>query len=226
MAQKRITTIMDLLQVINQLYDLLGSGIIIDAEGWPVFCPDHFATKWPQNMVPYTRRNNPCVIDRAETCLCFYAPDDQIYPRFVNVVDEIEIYRQYAAVVFPDITVTRDMDPELQETILLANHLFAAVLASHGIKLVFNTRCGVRSTQHSFRSIPPHIMCASGFLGCPNSPDLRSTSPYINKILRLRPDKLMIFGKHDGMVDYQLDILGVNYRYYDDFHAMSKRRAA
>lgn len=226
MTQKRILTIMDLLQVINQLYDLLASGITIDAEGWPVFCPDHFATKWPQMMVPYTRRNNPCVIDKAETCLCFYAPDDQIYPRFVHIADEIEIYRQYATVVSPDITVTRDMDIELQETILLANHLFAAVLASRGIKLVFNTRCGLTRTQYSFRNIPPHIMCASGFLGCANSSDIISASPYINKILRLRPDKLLIFGKHDAAVDDQLDILGVNYRYYEDFHAMSKRRAA
>lgn len=226
MTQKSIVTIMDLLQVINQMYDLLGSDITIDAEGWPVFCPEHFAVKWPQTMVPYTRRNNPCVIDRAETCLCFYAPDNQIFPRFANVTEEIGIYRQYAAVVFPDLTVTRDMDLEFQVTTMLANHLFAAVLASQGVKLIFNTRCGLQSTQRCFRNIPPHVMCASGFLGCPNSPDLRSTSPYINKILQLRPSKLLIFGKHDTAVDDQLDILGVNYRYYEDFHAMSKRRAA
>lgn len=201
MAPQRICTIMDLLQVINTLYDLIGTDVAVDADGWPVFRREHFATEWPQTMVPYTRRNNPRVGDRAKACLCFYAPDDEIYPRFVHVAEEVEIYRQYAAVVFPDITVTRDMDPAMQETILLANHLFAAVLASQGIRLVFNTRCGLLETQRCFRNVPPHVMCASGFLGCANSPDVISASPYINKILRLRPDKLMIFGKHDKVVD-------------------------
>lgn len=226
MQQHSIVNIMDLLQMINSLYEQMNPNIVIDAEGWPILQPEHFASEWPQIVVPYTRRNNPCVIDKKQVCLCFYAPDSQIYPRFVNIGHEIEIYRQYAAVITPDITVTQDMDLELQETIMLANHLFAAVLASNGIKLVFNTRCGVRQTQQRFRNIPTHIMCASGFLGCSSSADFNASIPYIDKILGLRPGKLIIYGKHDVVVDEQLELLGIDYRYYEDFHAMSKRRIA
>lgn len=224
--KKSILTIMDLLHIINKLYEQIGPDIAIDAEGWPIFRPEHFATEWPQKVIPYTRRNNPCVVDKSQACLCFYAPDSQIYPRFVNVSQELEAYQQYAAVITPDITITQDMDLELQETIMLANALFAAVLASHGIKLIFNTRCGVRQTQQRFRNIPNHIMWASGFLGCSSSTDFHSATPYINKILGLRPGKLIIYGKRDAVVDEQLDLLGINYRYYEDFHMMSKRRAA
>lgn len=226
MLNKSILTIMDLLQVINSLYEQIGSNIAIDAEGWPIFESEHYAVEWPQIVVPYTRRNNPRIIDKTQACLCLYAPDSQIYPRFVNIAREIETYQQYAAVITPDITVTQDMDLALQETIMLANYLFAAVLASNGIKLVFNTRCGVQQTQQRFRNIPGRIMCASGFLGCSSSVDIYSATPYINKILGLRPSKLLIYGKHDMVVDGQLDLLGVNYRYYEDFHMMSKRRAA
>lgn len=121
----------------------------------------------------------------------------------------------------PDITITRDMDFEMQEMIMLANQLFVATLVVNNIKIIFNTRNGTLNTLNCFKHVPRHVMCASGFLGCDNSSDIFSSSPYVNKILRLMPSKLLIYGKHDYIVDQQLESLGINYRYYSDFHTRS-----
>lgn len=42
----------------------------------------------------------------------------------------------------------------------------------------------------------------------------------------IMPNKLVIYGKHDSLIDTQLDTLGINYRYYVDFHTRCKRAAA
>lgn len=114
------------------------------------------------------------------------------------------------------------MDHELQETLILANHLFAAYLVANGVKVVFNTRTADITTLDTFKNIPQGVMCASGFLGCKNSTNFFEASKYTNKILRILPETLLIYGKHDKKIDMQLDTLGINYLYFQDFHSKSK----
>lgn len=221
-----IHNIADLLETVNSLYELINGAIEFDSDGWPIFCKNHFLSEWPEDMVTYDNRNSALILPKQTTLLCHFAGDRQNYRRFHKLEHDIPIYQEYLGVAFPDITVTRDMDIEMQELILLAIQLFAAVLAINNIKLVFNTRCGSTATLRSFRNIPRGIMCASSFLGCSSTSDMHATAEYINKILRLMPSHLVIYGKQDLSVNTQLDILGINYRYYEDFHRRSKRRAA
>lgn len=208
------------------MHKFIDSKILLDQDGWPIFERKHFLSEWPESVVTFKNKCSTLLGDKSKTLLCFFASDAEIYTRFSKVYQDIPVYREYAGVVFPDITVTWDMDVEMQKAMLLANHMFAAVLASEGIHLAFNTRCGSLCTRESFRNIPKNVMCASGFLGCSNSTDIFSTSAYINKILGLMPDKLIIYGKHDRLIDQQMGALGINYRYYADFHTMSKRGIA
>ena len=216
-------TLLKLMRITDELYRCAHGKIEFDSDGWPVFQRNHFLDEWPRDMVTYENRTSSLILPENETVLCFYMGDIQNFRRFKNLTNEISAYQHYLGVVVPDITVTRDMDYEMQEMTMLANQLFAAVLAVNNIKIVFNTRCGIRDTTRHFKNVPRHIMCASGFLGCENAEDTVSAAPYINKILGLMPEKLMIYGKHDIAVDNQLDLLGINYRYYSDFHTRSKR---
>jgi hypothetical protein len=70
------------------------------------------------------------------------------------------------------------------------------------------------------------VVCASGFLGCEKSKDYREAATYTDKILWLMPEKLIIYGKQDQLINEQLDTIGIPYRYYEDFHTLSKRRTA
>lgn len=222
----------DLLKITDAFYQHAQHKISFDSDGWPIFQREHFLDVWPQDMVTYDNRNSKLIAPKDETLLCFYMGDIPNYRRFTNLYRDMPIYQQYKGVVIPDITITYDMDHELQSMLMLANQLFAAVLAVNGVKLVFNTRNGSTATVKHFRNIPRHIMCASGFLGCANADDATTVAPYINKILGLMPSKLLIYGKHDDIVDAQLTRLGIDYRYYVDFHTRSKinskknRRAA
>ncbi len=216
-------TLFELMRIADELYRYACGKIKFDADGWPVFQKTHFLDEWPSDMVTYDNRTSHLILPEAETVLCFYMGDVQNFRRFKNLFNDIPIYQRYLGVVVPDITITRDMDYEMQEMTMLVNQLFAAVLAANNIKIVFNTRSGLQTTTRHFKNVPRHIMCASGFLGCEISEDPISTTPYINKILGLMPKKLIIYGKHDFAVDNQLDPLGIDYRYYSDFHNRSKR---
>ena len=227
-------TLLELMHIADELYRCAYGKIEFDLDGWPIFNKNHFLDEWPHDMVTYENRTSNLIRPEAETVLCFYMGDVQNFRRFKNLLNDIPIYQRYLGVVVPDITITRDMDYEMQEMLMLVNQLFAAVLAVNNIKIVFNTRSGIKDTTRHFKNVPRHIMCASGFLGCKNAKDYISATPYINKILGLMPKKLMIYGKHDIVVDKQLDLLGIDYRYYPDFHSrsrctshlMTKRRTA
>ena len=223
---KQIVTIADLLGIIQRYEHYLLGKIEYSSDGWPILRKEWFLNEWPDLMITYSNRNNTLVVDRSRTVLCFFDKDSHIYPRFVNLFEELDTYRLFLGVVAPDITVTRDMDIEMQRAIMLTNQLFMAILAVNGIKVVLNTRCGIAKTTECFRNMPRRTMCASGFLGCRNSRNLTEASLYVNKVLSLRPDKLMIYGKQDKKVNEQLDILGMDYRYYGDFHRLSTGRCA
>ena len=220
-----INNLADLLEAINDLYMLLDGKIDFDAEGWPIFQRDHFLSEWPDDIVTYVNRKNKLIVVRNKTLLCHFASDSQNYRRFLKIMEDIAEYQKYLGAVFPDITVTKDMDAEMQELVLLANQLYAAVLAVNGIKLVANTRCGSKLTQKYLRHIPRNVMWASSFLGCHKTSNTSETAEYINKILGLMPSKLIIYGKQDPAVNDQLDTLGINYRYYEDLHRRCKKEA-
>lgn len=215
-------TLLELMKIINEFYNYLQNIINFDSDGWPIFEKENFLDEWPEDVTTFGNRNSFLISQKEKTLICSYMGDIQNYRRFMKIMIDIPIYQQYLGVVVPDITITRDMDYEMQEMIMLANQMFAAVLVANNIKIVFNTRSGSKETTNHFKNVPRHIMCASGFLGCSNSTDIISAAPYVNKILGLLPDKLVIYGKHDCLVDNQLDLLGINYRYYPDFHTRSK----
>lgn len=120
-----------------------------------------------------------------------------------------------------DVTVTSDMDEEWQEAIILLNHLFLAVLAVNGIKILLNTRTGGLDPDVIFKNTPHGVMVAAGFLGCDTTADECDYS-FMKKILVLLPEKLILYGKHDKIAERQLDILGIDFRTYTDFHRLCK----
>lgn len=220
-----MNNIIDLLNVLDELYECARKLITFDSNGWPIFKKEYFLDDWPNEIIPFEHKNSKLILDKKETVICFYMGDSENYRRFLNWKRDILIYKQYKGVIFPDITLTSDMDDEFQELIMLANQLFAAMLVANGVKVIFNTRNGGEFTKKYFKNIPRNIMCASGFLGCDNAKGYMETEKYINKILGLMPNKLLIYGKHDYAVDEQLDLLGMEYRYYLDFHARSKQNS-
>lgn len=218
----QISNFLDIFITIDELYLYLeDKEIDFDENGFPIFTEGMFLNEWPNLVIPFSQRNNKRVIDRSKTLICFFDKDHKLYPRLYKVLNEIKEYKTFMGVIGLDITITDDMDEEWQRTIALLNQLFLAVLAVNGIKIVINTRTGGLSGDSVFNNIPQGVMAASGFLGCEGLKNLNDFT-YLEKILMLLPDKLLIYGKHDFKAEEQLDVMGINYRVYKDFHRLCK----
>lgn len=223
---KKISTVVDLLEIINEYIQYLTGKICFTDNGWPIFSRDQMLYEYPDMVVPFPRRNSLMVNDKARTAICYYCPDKQIYPRFCSVINDLEVYRHYLAVIEPDITLTWDMDQEMQHAIMLVDQLFLAVLAVNGIKVIFNTRSGFELAGYNYQNIPRHAVWASGFLGCDNSKNFFDASRYTSKLLCILPSRLIIYGKNDPLITEGLNLLGFDFHYYPDYHTASKRRLA
>ena len=177
-------------------------------------------------MVTFKERKSSLVVNPSKTVLCFYCPDERIYPRLDRVLLEIEEYRRFMGVVSTDVTVTKDMDIEWQRSTMLINQLFMAILAVNDIKVVLNLRNGLPETLDCFSTIPKGVTCASGLLGCMPTRDDTDFS-YMEKLLKVLPSRVLLYGRNDPVMNRQLDLLGIPFRRYPDVHAryLASRKA-
>lgn len=187
--------------------------------GYPIFEREMFLDTWPSVMAPFHYRHQ--IADATSAVICFYSKDCEILPRFDKLLLEVAVYKNYSGVVAADLTVTDDMDKELQQTTILLNQLFIATLSINGIKIVANTRCPTSIHREAFAGIPRNVMCASSTLSC-NKLRLDYDFSYLEKILFLTPSKLLIYGKKDSIMLNQLDTLGINFRRYEEIRKSLK----
>lgn len=179
-----------------------------------------FLKEKPNLIIPYSNRKSKLIKDKKKTLICSYTSDKRIYPRLKNIFKEISEYKEYLGVATADITITDDMDIEWQQLTILLNLLYGAILAVNGIKIVLNLRIGSSYNIKLFKKISKNIQCISGFLGCKKENKYDYT--YLAKIMKFSPSTLLIYGKEDRNVNIMLDKMGINYKYYIDFHRLSK----
>ena len=198
-------------------------GFPFSSDGLPIFTKDMFLQQVPDLMVPAQKRHSRSIKDKKSTVVNFFCGDTDVYRRLDKLLAELDDYSEYMGVVGPDVTVTSDMDPEWQYELMLLNQLGMAVLASYGIKIVHNTRCGITSTFDMFKYIPHGVAAASGFVGGPRHGGTPSFT-YISKALLLRPKFLLLYGSCSLVTLAQLDSFGIPHYQYLDYHRYSKRR--
>lgn len=221
---KHIFTTNDLIRVADAYYSYLTKvGFLFSDDGYPIFSEDQFLNEWPDVIIPYTHRHDKVVENKRKTVICYFMKDKYIYPRFCRIVDDLEKYKDFMGVVQIDTTVTSNMDEEFQNFIMLMNQLHMAILAINEIKIILNTRCGSVESMNNLKHFPKNIMSASGFLGCEKSKNYADTNGYIEKIFTISPSKLVVYGKEDEILMDQLNILGCNFKRYDDFHRMGAK---
>lgn len=211
----------EMLQCIDQYYEYLHiRKQKFTSDGFPIISPECYLNTVPKFIVPFYHRNDKHITAPKKTVIAFFDKDRNIYPRFDKIFNDIPEYKKFMGVASPDITLTEDMDPEWQNMIALANQLFIAILAINGIKIILNTRSGI-NFQYIFAHIPHNLMCISSTLGCSKKQPAYDFS-YLKKILYLSPSILLIYGTHNLTSDANLSRMGIQYKYYPDFHTYSK----
>ena len=218
----KMYNLLELLETIDEyIYYLEKKHFKLDSNGFSLFTSEMFLEEEPELIIPFLHRNDKRVLNKKKAVLCTFSSDKEIYPRLKKIFKEIDIYKEYMGVVSTDVTVTKDMDKEWQELIILVNQLYAAILAVNGVKIVLNTRVGSNENLYLFKNYPKNILCISSFLGCKNSSEYDYS--YLEKILYFLPSKLLIYGKEDLKVNRMLNTMGIDYKYYVDFHRLCKK---
>ena len=217
-----VNNLIDLLKIAEEYIRYLNRmGIKFNSKGFPLLEKEMFLDEYPELVLPYDFRKNCLVMAPKKTLLCFFCGDKRIYPRLKRVLNDIPEYKRFLGVVTIDITVTSDMDKEWQDTIMLLHQLFMAVLAVNGVKVVANLRTGSSSTVGNFEAIPKGVMWAAGFLGCAEEDPLDFR--FISNALRVMPSKFVVYGPEDEVALGKLNMMGIDYRVYDDYHKLSKK---
>ena len=216
-----VENLIDLLKVSEEYIRYLErKGVKFNKKGFPLLEKEMFLDEYPELVLPYDFRKNTLVADPKKTLLCFYCGDKRIYPRLKKVLKDIPEYKRFLGVVTIDITVTSDMDEEWQNAMLL-HQLFMAVLAVNGVKVVANLRTGDARSAENLNDVPKGVMWATGFLGCAEENPLDFC--FISSVLRVMPSKFVVYGPEDGIALEKLNMMGIDYRVYDDYHKLSKK---
>ena len=221
----RVTSLFDCLLLSDALYrKLLNLGCGFDRSGFPIIPKDCYAREPLEFMVDWDNRHSKFVSPPSESAICFFRDDARIYRRLATLERDISEYRRFGAVVEPDLTVTSDMDLAWQNMTMLINRLAIAFLAFNGIKIVANSRCGGTASRANLGLNPKGVVWASSTLGCADLPT-RENFDYLVKMLALQPAHVMVYGKVDRLMHDQLSRMGIPWRAYPDFHALSKNRS-
>lgn len=215
--------ISSLLKLLDAYYDYLKKQKFeFDDRGFPIFKNEMFLKEYPEMVVPYNQRNNCRVRNPKNTVICTFCKDYMIYSRLEKILEDIGEYKKFKGVIVSDLTVTKDMDLECQNLIMLLNQMYGAILATNNVPIIMNARNGNLETLINFDSIPNNVMYATSFLGCKNEKEY--SVEFITKILKIRSSKLIIYGKEDKIANEKLDKFGIDYRYYSDFHSLCRKQ--
>ncbi|MFA7100750.1 MAG: DUF4417 domain-containing protein [Bacilli bacterium] len=223
----KIRSLFDLIITADEYSNyLLNHGWSFLSNGFPDFTNKQtfFLKTMPNDIIPYPQRNNWMIPSKNKVVICFFCRDYLLYRRLSSVLHDIPELKKYGGVVEMDITVTEGMDKDWQDFLMLLNQLYLAILIENGIFVMPNTRCGDSATIGNLAHIPKNVIWCSSFLGCKNISSNEGLSGYIDKVLSLNPQMIIIYGKHDKRLEKQLDIVGVNYKVYKDFRRKNWQR--
>lgn len=67
-------------------------------------------------------------------------------------------------------------------------------------------------------------MCATSTLECAKISSERNLI-FEEKLLAIRPSKLLLYGKHDPIMEQQAAIIGIPYKVFSDTHTLYKNRS-
>jgi len=211
----------DLLEVVAKLHKYLREkGVLLNERGFPELDKSNFLEDTPSLILPFDKRGSRFAQNKKEIVLCHFCSDKRIYPRIENVLRELEIYRKFMGAIASDITISSNMDKEWQDLIMLVNQLYMAVLAVNEIKIVPNLRYGSLVNLENLKAIPKNVVWGVGFLGCSDNSEM--DLDFIKSVLFVKPSKLLIYGKEDPVAMKQLDMMGISYKRFDDYHKLSK----
>lgn len=111
------------------------------------------------------RRDIPPNLQKS-SLLCFFMPEENLFPRLRSIHDDITEFQKYGGICGFDLSPSIGMLIPRQKLSILINSLYNCYCAIHGIKILPNSRVGDFSTLSMTSSFPNNVGFISGMLGC------------------------------------------------------------
>lgn len=196
-------------------------GCCFDVNGFPILPENCYESLEPNYLAPWHHRN---FYPKANTSICFCIPDERIYPRFEKVFDEIKELKKYQSICSMDLSVSKNMNREMQNFNMLLNSFYTAVLAYSDIKIIPSLRCGDASTIRFLINHKKAPLWLLGIHGNSRNCDVAAYDEYIlrSEFLFLRPKEVLLYGNPSKREKNILDDIEMPYRVYEDFRKFYK----
>ncbi len=190
------------------------------------FVTAEFLKKWLLEHECRFDINGFPIMPKKNTSICFCIPDGRIYPRFEKVFDEINELKSFQSVCAMDLSVSKNMNREMQNFNMLLNSLYMAVLAYSGIKIIPSLRCGDESTIHFLLNHKGAPLWILGIHGNSQNCDVYAFDEYIlrSEFIFIHPKKVLLYGNPSKREKDILDDIEIPYRAYDHFLKLYKSR--
>lgn len=138
-------------------------GIKFNIEGFPLFEKWMFFDSIPKEILPFRHRKS--AKNHSESAICFYEPDESLYPKIKKLDYVAEELRNYKCFVGFDLSIFSDFLKPFQRFYALANLVIDIYLILNGNRMIPNLRADESGGSYFALFEEAPIVCC-GTLGC------------------------------------------------------------
>lgn len=209
--------------------DLETAGIPFADNGFPILPQKAFAIKIPQNVLMYPCSKASQSPAPSRTILCCFERDRDLIRHLRHLNERIVIWQHFFAFAGFDLSVCNNRPIAEQIQNLWINSLVTAFVASKGIRIVPNFRCGSLSSVRFMASYPQGVPVAVGAHGSARIITPVDIATLKLKIGMTRPSEALVYGTTEPRCRRVLAETETTFRCFPDYRSIcraAKRRGA
>ena len=168
-------------------------GVLFNEKGLPIFTRADFSLSVPKIILPYRHRNS--CLDKKETAICFFEPDEALYRRLPKgkLESTADKLLKYEAFVGFDLSIFTNFAYAFQEFYVLANLVIDKYFILRGNKMIPNLRVDKKGIDGYFELFREAPVACCGTLGCASTKRLKHKNrELIQQYVETHPDQLLI----------------------------------
>lgn len=163
--------------------------------GMPILPDESYYRNVPKAIIPFMYRNDILESQKADSLICFFNNDSNLFTRIEKLDEEIPVMKEYAGICGFDLSPSIGMLRPRQVQSILINSIYDCYCAVNGIKVLPNYRVGDNGTLGYINRFPEDASFIIGQLGCQNHGFKHYGLYQLRMILENKsPNKVFVYG--------------------------------
>ena len=188
-------------------------------DGYPIFSEKFILREVPTEILPFEHRN--AAKDKSKTVICFFANDNLLYRRLMQLKKDLPIYKEFLGVCGFDLSARIGWSIESQKFNICLSQMATIFLALNGVKIIPNFRIGELETLSSLSAYPKNIPFVVGTIGCSqNEVSEFEKYMFLSELFFTMPSVLFVYGKLKQAFKSIANDLSVSVKEITDFRTL------